>query len=116
MATATLSSTRFHLTARTESIATNPIRRHNRDGAPTSAKSHALAAATSVHPAPIKIALGCAGWFVFISWALFAGDRETAFPVAIVTIIFAMYLGGMTWDAAMSPDVTPERKASRSFQ
>lgn len=115
MATATLTSTTFLDTVRNPSVTVRAIRRREQEL--TGARAHALAAATAVHPAPIKIALGCAAWFVFISWALFASaDWDTVLPVAVVTIIFAMYLGGLTWGAAMSPDVTPERKASRTFQ
>lgn len=90
-------------------------RRMQQSAAITRTKARTLAATTAVHPAAIKIALGCAAWFIFISWALFSGDTETAFQLVFVTLIFAMFLGGMTWGAAMSPDVTTERKTSRSF-
>jgi len=81
--------------------------------APASAR---IKAATSVHPMPIVISLGCAAWFVFISWAVFAtADAETALSVAVVTIIFAMMLGGLTWGAAMAPDRAPDHTAARSF-
>lgn len=50
----------------------------------------------SVHPAPILISLGCCAWFLFLSWSCFAAfDREAGLAIAVVTTIFAMYLGGM---------------------
>jgi hypothetical protein len=63
----------------------------------------AAAADLSVHPAPIMIGLACCAWFLLISWVCFAPlDRETALMVGVVTIIFAMFLGGMTIGALYS--------------
>ncbi len=69
----------------------------------------------AVHPAPIIVSLGCAAWFLVISWVCFAPlDRETALMVAVVTVIFAMFLGGMTLGAWNSAGRSPA-SARRSF-
>ncbi|MBS0233672.1 MAG: hypothetical protein JSR99_09315 [Proteobacteria bacterium] len=69
----------------------------------------------SVHPAPILIALGCCAWFLLLSWTCFAPfDREAGLAIAVVTAIFAMYLGGMTLGAFNAAGQQSARR-QRSF-
>ncbi|WP_409560045.1 hypothetical protein [Hyphomicrobium sp. MC8b] len=73
----------------------------------------------SVHPAPVVIGLASCAWFLVLSWTCFgAFDLRTGLAVAIVTIISAMYLGGITLGAYNSNSAANDRAAGqrRSFR
>lgn len=70
----------------------------------------------SVHPTPILLALACCAWFLVLSWTCFAAfDLETGVAVAIVSTIFAMYLGGITLGGYFSANGRAAGKG-RSFR
>ncbi len=94
--------------------------RSPRATAPTQSRTADPAAGTdySVHPGPILISLGCCAWFLFISWACFAPfDREAGLAIAVVTVIFAMYLGGIALGGFNSADngAAVQRRSFREF-
>jgi hypothetical protein len=73
----------------------------------------------SVHPAPVVIGLAFCAWFLVLSWTCFgAFDLRTSLALVIVTVISAMYLGGITLGAYNSYNASNERTAGqrRSFR
>lgn len=68
----------------------------------------------TVHPAPIIIGLAACAWFLVLSWTCFgAFDLRTSLALVIVTVISAMYLGGIALGAYNSSNAVSERAAGR---
>jgi len=54
---------------------------------------HMNASEVGVHSIVVKIALGAALWFLFVTWLFFAWGGETDFLLVIVALFFAFFLG-----------------------
>ena len=80
---------------------------------PTQAVNHAPA--TNIHPLAVALPLAAVAWFVFVSWAAFAGG-ETSLILAVITFLALIFFGLLVGGAAMGRDLTPERAHRRSFR
>jgi hypothetical protein len=83
------------------------------DNATITAASNTLPA-TSVHPGAITIALAAAAYFVIACWVTFAGG-EASLVLAVVTLTLALMLGLLAFGGALSRNLEPHRRSTRSF-
>jgi hypothetical protein len=87
---------------------------------PSDSKPAAFAArpnslpATSIHPGAIAIALVAAAYFVIACWVTFAGG-EASLVLAVVSLILAVMFGLLAHGGALSRNVKPDCRLSRSF-
>lgn len=75
-----------------------------------------LKEATGVHPVVVWIAIGAFAWFVAAAWIAFAGAKDAAVAIFVVAFINVMLIGLLARGGWYSRNMTPERKASRSFR
>ena len=83
------------------------------DKATITAASNTLPA-TSVHPGAIAIALAAAAYFVIACWVTFAGG-EASLVLAVVTLTLALMFGLLAFGGALSRNLEPHRRSTRSF-
>jgi hypothetical protein len=69
---------------------------------------------TGVHPAAIATSLAAYGVFIIAAWIAF-GRGYAALDLTVVVVITVVLLGLLAGGAAMSRNMTPDRKTERSF-
>ena len=73
-----------------------------------------LKPATGVHPAAIATSLAAYGVFIIAAWIAF-GRGYAALDLTVVVLVSVVLLGLLVGGAAMSRNMTPDRKTGRSF-
>lgn len=73
-----------------------------------------LKPATGVHPAAIATSLAAYGVFIIAAWIAF-GRGYAALDLTAVVLVSVVLLGLLVGGAAVSRNMTPDRKTERSF-